>query len=170
MLLLTGLTLAFCQTGDGNSSPNNHLLTKSVQDSLLPPPFKVIKTEDEWKKELTPQQYHVLREKGTERAFTGMYWNNYEHGLFRCAACDNPLFYSGTKFKSGTGWPSYYQPATDTSVIKIQDFSHGMIRTEVVCARCGGHLGHVFDDGPQPTGLRYCINSIALKLDTTVKE
>ena len=123
---------------------------------------KVIKSESEWKSELTPEAYHVLREKGTERAFTGTYWNNKEKGTYVCGGCQLPLFDSETKFKSGTGWPSFYQPLNDTCIEEDSDISHGMKRVEVLCSRCDGHLGHVFDDGPRPTGLRYCINSVSL--------
>ena len=122
-------------------------------------------SEDEWRKKLTPEQYHILREKGTERAFTGALVNNHEDGLYHCAACNAPLFKSETKFESGSGWPSFYEPANSQNVELLEDRSHGMIRTEVRCKRCGGHLGHVFPDGPQPTGQRYCINSCAIDLD-----
>jgi peptide-methionine (R)-S-oxide reductase len=126
---------------------------------------RIEKSEAEWRRELTPQQYRVLREHGTEPPFTGKYWNEHSAGVYRCAACGNPLFDSTTKFESGTGWPSFYEPIEGGRVDTEVDRSLFMARTEVHCARCGGHLGHVFEDGPQPTGLRYCINSASLKLD-----
>jgi peptide-methionine (R)-S-oxide reductase len=126
---------------------------------------KITKTDIDWRNELTPEQYRVLREKGTERAFTGEYWNDHRPGVYRCAACGNELFDSDTKFESGTGWPSFYQPVAGDAVDEEQDRSFFMTRTEVECADCGGHLGHVFPDGPRPTGLRYCINSAALRLE-----
>ena len=126
---------------------------------------RVQKSDAEWRAELTPAQYHILREKGTERAFTGEYEHSKQAGEYRCAGCGKVLFRSEEKFDSGSGWPSFSAPASDTSVESEEDRSYGMIRTEVKCTDCGGHLGHVFDDGPRPTGLRYCINSAALKLE-----
>jgi peptide-methionine (R)-S-oxide reductase len=126
----------------------------------------ISKTEAQWQSELEPAAYNVLREKGTERAFTGKYHDNKEHGLYTCHACGLPLFSSDTKFESGTGWPSFYAPIDKTHVIEVTDASYGMTRVEVVCHRCGGHLGHVFDDGPRPTGLRYCMNSVSLSFES----
>ncbi len=123
---------------------------------------KIEKSDDEWRKDLTPEQFHVLREKGTERPFTGEYNDFKGEGTFKCGGCGHVLFESRAKYNSGSGWPSFYTPADSAAVDEHQDVSHGMVRTEVTCANCGGHLGHVFPDGPAPTGLRYCINSLSL--------
>jgi peptide-methionine (R)-S-oxide reductase len=129
---------------------------------LEPPVTDPQRPDDEWRAALTPSQYHVLREKGTERAFTGKYWNTKDDGVYRCAGCGEVLFDSRTKYDSGSGWPSFSEPADPGAVATEVDRSHGMTRTEVVCRKCGGHLGHMFEDGPRPTGLRYCINSESL--------
>ena len=138
--------------------------TKEAKPELKKTPYAAI-TDAEWKKKLSPFQYEVLREKGTERAFTGQYWDNHEQGTYYCAACHQALFTSDTKFESGTGWPSFFKPIAEDAVINDTDKSYGMLREEVICSQCGGHLGHVFDDGPKPTGLRYCMNSVSLKFE-----
>lgn len=138
---------------------------KAQEESLDP----VVKSDAEWQRVLTPEQFRVLRKSGTEVAFTGKYWNNHKAGTYRCAGCGLTLFDSATKFESGTGWPSFWQPVDATHVQIVTDESYGMVREEVRCARCGGHLGHRFDDGPQPTGQRYCMNSVSLDFTAAKK-
>jgi peptide-methionine (R)-S-oxide reductase len=169
-LLAVAALVAGCNSATTTKSNSSALADDSVEPTPAAMKAKITKTDPEWKKELTPEQYHILREKGTERAFTGAYWNTKDSGAYRCAGCGEVLFESDTKFDSGCGWPSFYEPADKTVVAEATDSSHFMERTEVLCAKCGGHLGHVFDDGPQPTGLRYCINSGSLKFEPKAEE
>jgi len=161
LVLCSGVSLAY--------SMDNYLLvsdTGEIRDSIPEerPKMKIVKTEQEWKRQLTPEQFRICRKKGTERAFTGTYWNSKEKGIYQCVACGQDLFSSETKFESGTGWPSFWAPVSSENVETETDNTLFMHRIEVRCSRCGSHLGHVFDDGPQPTGQRYCINSVSLKL------
>jgi peptide-methionine (R)-S-oxide reductase len=155
-VLLSGLTYSLTAKESTLSQGKGSYMGKYKGD-------KVVKTDAEWKKILTPEQYGILRKEGTERAFSGAYWDNHEKGIYVCAGCGLELFSSETKFESGTGWPSFFKPIFPENMATRTDSSFGMDRVEVHCPRCGGHLGHVFDDGPPPTGLRYCINSPAIR-------
>lgn len=159
------LMASFLITACSNSNNQKDVAVSQaivLADTIPATVIKIMKSDAEWKEQLSEEEYHVLREAGTERAFTGDLWDNKKTGVYTCAACDLPLFASDTKFKSGTGWPSFWQPIKPLYVEEVADYSYGWNRVEVVCARCDGHLGHVFEDGPPPTGLRYCINSVSL--------
>jgi methionine-R-sulfoxide reductase len=156
-LILFFLPISACSHAQ-DSNPK----TKNMSD-----PFEINKSADEWKKILTEEEYYIIREKGTESPYTGKLLNNKEAGIYSCAACGNELFSSDSKFDSHCGWPSFYAEKAKGKIVYVKDTSHGMIRTEIMCSKCGGHLGHVFDDGPEPTGLRYCVNSVSIKFTPT---
>ncbi len=153
------------QSAAPDATPRSNKAAAAVANDEVFDGKQVVKTNAEWKKILTAQQYHILREAGTEEPYTGEYAETHDDGDYYCAACHLKLFSSRTKFESGTGWPSFYEPINKKNVLELTDKTFGMVRTEVLCARCRGHLGHVFDDGPEPTGLRYCMNSLSLKFE-----
>ncbi len=161
LVALVSISLSACAQ---KSSDKNRNKTAAAMDT-----FEIKKSDDEWRKQLSPVQFGILREKGTERPFTGEYDKFYEEGTYYCAACGTELFTSKTKYNSGCGWPAFYEPSVNKNIVEKRDVSYGMVRIEVMCAKCGGHLGHVFNDGPKPTGLRYCINSGSLKFEAGKK-
>lgn len=172
-IIMIILTITGCNSrnsGDLGATPiikGSNLNEKKGEENM---DFEIKKTDEEWKKELTPEEYHIMREKGTERAFTGKYYSHKGDGIYKCAGCGNVLFKSDAKFDSGTGWPSFDKAVDDKGIKLLKDTSYGMTRVEVVCGRCGAHLGHVFDDGHTETGKRFCINSCSLKLDENKEE
>lgn len=170
-LLVVGILLTY-NISNSDEKKDTKMTEHKLPELKPGPDGKIHLTDEEWKARLTDEQYRVLRKGGTELCGTGIYYHNDEPGKYYCAGCGAELFTSDTKFESGSGWPSFFQPVSDSAIIEIPDHSHGMNRTEIRCARCGGHLGHVFEDGPPPTGLRYCINSVSLNFiaDSTVEK
>jgi peptide-methionine (R)-S-oxide reductase len=165
VLFLVFLSQSFLACAQISDNHNSKGLTTATMDT-----FEIKKSEEEWRKQLSPVQFNILREKGTERPYTGAYDKFYEEGTYYCAACSTELFASKTKYNSGCGWPAFYEPSINKNIVEKRDLSHGMVRIEVMCAKCGGHLGHVFTDGPKPTGLRYCINSESLRFESGKKK
>lgn len=164
VLVLATVACAVAKEGSVEPMTNRTIEIFSAKDKKMIATQTVVKADADWKKALTAEQYYILRKQGTERAFTGKYDHVFDKGLYTCAGCGNDLFASDAKYNSGCGWPAFFQPVSSNNVTFIEDRSHGMKRTEVRCTRCGGHLGHVFDDGPPPTGIRFCINSGAIEL------
>ena len=158
---------AFTNCTNGQQKGKQNKITNSQKTIIMDSTEKIVKTEQEWKKLLTPEQFYVLRQKGTEYAFTGQFYKHKEKGVYVCAGCGNELFSSELKYDSGCGWPSFYDELKGGKIKTQTDTSHGMVRTEIMCAKCDGHLGHVFEDGPNPTGLRYCVNSLSLDFKKT---
>jgi peptide-methionine (R)-S-oxide reductase len=163
LIVLISITFSACA-----QKQSSNIQTKTTTASM--DTFEIKKTDEDWRKQLSPVQFNILRQKGTERPYTGEYDKFYDEGTYYCAACGAELFTSRTKYNSGCGWPAFYEPAVNKNIIEKKDVSHGMVRIEVMCAKCGGHLGHVFNDGPAPTGLRYCINSGALRFEASGKK
>jgi peptide-methionine (R)-S-oxide reductase len=163
LVVLISISFSACAQKKGNNNQPKSTLTS--MDT-----FEIKKTDDEWRKQLSPVQFGILREKGTERPYTGEYDKFYDEGTYYCAACGTELFTSKTKYNSGCGWPAFYEPSVNKNIVEKRDVSQGMVRIEVMCAKCGGHLGHVFEDGPKPTGLRYCINSGSLRFEAGKKK
>lgn len=165
LILLAACAVSACAVAkEGGVEAMTNKTISVMKDGKMVETGTVVKTETEWKKALTAEQYYILRQQGTERAFSGKYDHIFDKGLYQCAGCGNDLFASDAKFDSGCGWPAFFKPVSSNNVVFLNDRSHGMVRTEVRCAKCGGHLGHVFDDGPPPTGIRFCINSGSIEL------